>query len=117
MIMAARPTELQTSALGEAHGENTCSISLCCRIMCTEIYSVVLCQCVCLPPKIMPSDVHYCPPSVCIVRMSFHQHEHLYSILMPMFITVLPGEWEGRDGSVGGKWRGGLKGRITCTLS
>ena len=30
-----------------------------------------------------------------IMRMSFHQHEHLYSILMPMlqrdFITVLPG--------------------------
>ena len=29
-----------------------------------------------------------------IVRMSFHQHEHIYSILMPMlqrdFITVLP---------------------------
>ena len=32
-----------------------------------------------------------------IARMSFHQHEHLYSILMPMlqrdFITVLPSEW------------------------
>ena len=33
-----------------------------------------------------------------ITRMSFHQHEHLYSILMPMlqrdFITVLPGRWD-----------------------
>ena len=42
-----------------------------------------------------------------IMRMSFHQHEHLYSILMPMlqrdFITVLPGELEGREGSVGGR--------------
>ena len=31
-----------------------------------------------------------------ILRMSFHQHEHIYSILMPMlqrdFITALPGE-------------------------
>ena len=40
-----------------------------------------------------------------IMRMSFHQHEHLYSILMPMlqrdFITVLPGEWEGRGGREG----------------
>lgn len=41
-----------------------------------------------------------------IARMSFHQHEHIYSILMPMlqrdFITVLPSEWlgvaEGRGG-------------------
>ena len=39
-------TELQTSALGEAH--NTCSISLSYKIMCTEIYRVVLCQCVCV---------------------------------------------------------------------
>lgn len=47
-----------------------------------------------------------------ITRMSFHQHEHLYSILMPMlqrdFITVLPGKWDGgggigRRGAVGGK--------------
>ena len=70
----------------------------------------------------MLSDIHYCPPSVnmplshthtlpccavsvCIVRRSFHQHERLYSILMPMFITVLPGEWEGREGCVGGMWR------------
>lgn len=33
-----------------------------------------------------------------IDRMSFHQHEHIYSILMPMlqrdFITVLPSESE-----------------------
>lgn len=32
-----------------------------------------------------------------IARMSFHQHEHIYSILMPMlqrdFITVLPSEF------------------------
>ena len=31
-----------------------------------------------------------------VARMSFHQHEHIYSILMPMlqrdFITALPGE-------------------------
>jgi len=35
-----------------------------------------------------------------IARMSFHQHEHLYSILMPMlqrdFITVLPSRSGGR---------------------
>ena len=34
-----------------------------------------------------------------IARMSFHQHEHLYSILMPMlqrdFITVLPSKGPG----------------------
>ena len=34
-----------------------------------------------------------------IDRMSFHQHEHIYSILMPMlqrdFITVLPSEFLG----------------------
>ena len=32
-----------------------------------------------------------------IARMSFHQHEHLYAILLPMlqrdFITALPGKW------------------------
>lgn len=43
-----------------------------------------------------------------ITRMSFHQHEHLYSILMPMlqrdFITVLPGKW---DGGWGDRKKGG----------
>ena len=34
-------TELQTSALGEAH--NTCSISLSYKILCIEISCVVLC--------------------------------------------------------------------------
>ena len=50
-----------------------------------------------------------------IMRMSFHQHEHLYSILMPMlqrdFITVLPGEWEGREGRQGSVWEGGRGGK------
>lgn len=63
-----------------------------------------------------------------IARMSFHQHEHIYSILMPMlqrdFITALPGKrvwvsegegwaWEedegGRDGREGGERR--MEGR------
>ncbi len=34
-----------------------------------------------------------------IARMSFNQHEHLYTTLLPMlqrdFITVLPSEWVG----------------------
>ena len=34
-----------------------------------------------------------------IARMSFNQHEHLYTTLLPMlqrdFITVLPSEWRG----------------------
>lgn len=47
-----------------------------------------------------------------IARMSFHQHEHIYSILMPMlqrdFITVLPSEWLGvAEGRGGGKAGGG----------
>ena len=54
-----------------------------------------------------------------IMRMSFHQHEHLYSILMPMlqrdFITVLPGEWGGESEVVhvvsGRGGEGGMCGR------
>ncbi len=43
-----------------------------------------------------------------IARMSFHQHEHIYSILMPMlqrdFITVLPSEWAGGWAVGGGEY-------------
>ncbi len=63
-----------------------------------------------------------------IARMSFHQHEHIYSILMPMlqrdFITVLPSEWVdgcvvgGRDRQGGregeARREGGREGYIYC---